>query len=537
MAESVGALHVELTGTSAKLTTELDKGKAAVRGFSGAMRQGMAAGRTATTGQGNEIAKLGRTLQGARPALSGALAGVMALGEKGSPAVRSLGRAIFTLASTGFTPLGIALGLAVAGMALFASGATKTTEVTKEARNELASMREELAKLELQLRAKGARPPRTVQEQQSVEDIELTRLRVASLRKHVAEDIAAIEELGLAHAEQQRMQLDERLRQDRALLKVYADQLSLLEQQERVKRQIAGPQPRTLPGLEQPALLKAIGGMRTLTKDELDKIMRPQREARERLDRYLDELEEGFREDATQRLARLPWDDSLTGIARGVPAPTPKPPESREGEWRAIQDFLRERQNFSEGFAEQMQAMRDEMLDAGRLGATVADTIGTGFSNAFASIVTGSASASQAIRRFGAMVLETASRIAAEQAASWLIGAAISAAGGLFGAGPVNALGQAAPAGTNIHNDPAAQGIGRLKSMPIVETKSAQIAVVVHNYSSTARMVSHQMEDGPRGPELHQVIEDVVARSARDGGKVADTLERSYGLHRRGRRN
>lgn len=99
--------------------------------------------------------------------------------------------------------------------------------------------------------------------------------------------------------------------------------------------------------------------------------------------------------------------------------------------------------SFGEGFSAQIDTMTANLESAAEIGATAAQRLSDGFSGAFTSIATGSASAGEAFKAFGLSIVETALQIATQQAVISLLGAAFgaaaaptaSAAGGTVGGG------------------------------------------------------------------------------------------------------
>jgi hypothetical protein len=58
---------------------------------------------------------------------------------------------------------------------------------------------------------------------------------------------------------------------------------------------------------------------------------------------------------------------------------------------------------------------------------------------------------------------------------------------------------------------------------------------VVHNYAPNTR-ARQEVADGPAGPELRKIIEQVTASDLERGGPIARTLARTHGVNRTGRR-
>lgn len=79
-----------------------------------------------------KIDGLGGALRGAQPAIAGMQKGLDLLGTKAPPALTGIANAAISLVSGGFTPLGLAIGVATSALALWTSSTGESTKVADE---------------------------------------------------------------------------------------------------------------------------------------------------------------------------------------------------------------------------------------------------------------------------------------------------------------------------------------------------------------------------------------------------------------------
>jgi len=147
VAESVGAVHVSFSADTAAFRSEVARAGESVRNFSTEAKRAATQARanTVTAGtQGAAFGKLGQHVKGAAASVSGFSQAVALMGSKAAPAVKGLGSAVSALAAGGFTPLGVAIGLATAAIGHFVS---KQDEATKAAEKHVEKLKEQAEEL------------------------------------------------------------------------------------------------------------------------------------------------------------------------------------------------------------------------------------------------------------------------------------------------------------------------------------------------------------------------------------------------------
>ncbi|MGB0889863.1 MAG: hypothetical protein ACPGWS_06225, partial [Solirubrobacterales bacterium] len=235
MAEA-GNVHIAFTASTQNVREEMDRGKAKAREFTREFGRATKAVGSAAPKMAKQIkqptkaiGQFSEQVRGAPAAIAGMSASLQAMGARGTPAVQALGGAVSALFASGFTPLGIAIGLATTALGLFLAQGEKTEKVAKKAEDRMESLRDRVHRLNLELQAAEKGVPvgdiakgRTLAEAQDLlaqrrrafgsldTQVQDARLRAGEarqfaaegrLRKERGERLAGTQSIEAAHAE------------------------------------------------------------------------------------------------------------------------------------------------------------------------------------------------------------------------------------------------------------------------------------------------------------------------------------------------
>jgi len=487
VAESVGAVHVEFTASTAGYRAELDKGKQAVWQFAKTNKeavQSVAQGASATGTFTTKLGKLGDQIKGAAGSVSLFANAASAMGDKVSPAIRGLGTAIGSLAMGGFTPLGIALGAATVAIGLFNAEAGKVDEGLKPLEGRLVSVRQEIAKLNdelLALRTGGdfGSITNTREIAEAQKELDELRAKYVKLRDTIVDDPLTGEPIRLITIDEEMKAEADALVARMAVLAKIRDSLAEKGGKESEVQQI---------------------------KKDTDDATKATAELRKEWEMFFDigaDSAARFEKSIERFQAVKDWwaenrgfDTSPTfgGAEPSFPNLVEMSPEDQER------------------IAAEGKQIEETLEEIGEVAALTTDDIATGFGDAFAEFVTGTMNAKEAFDSFATAVIADTLRILASQAA-------VSALTSFLGGGSV--VVPSVSSGTRSASVGGSNGTN--KSMQVVN---------VYEAPGTKATVEKRM--GPAGPQIDVVIESVVAQSIEGGGRL-DRVLRDRGLPRRGR--
>ncbi len=551
MAESVAALHMEFTASTAALRTELDKAKASVVGMTTDMKRQFAQGRTAVGGQSGEIKKLGDTVKGAGPSIAAMSNALALVGTKGSPAIRGLGTAVSSLAMGGFTPLGLVIGATTGLLALFGQEAEKTTPFISEQEKRIKSLGERYSELEIQIAAANAGMSEEAYRRK-------TRLEeIAEEEKNVRDTIRAAEEnIEQIRIQQRRTgttgvgsaipQLEERIALQHGVL------VGLREEANRLRATAAREDERAAQRKQEIADLKQLQRLGEEMEarngidgtEELDPAMSRAAAESFKERRKADEefLQTQFEMDLKAweaRFAAIEESPAVYGFnpetgrvdrARGGldPFEEPEPTDAEQRRYDAWAAWV-----LGEEKAETaLDRLKDSFED-------LQTNMREGFGEVFATAIMDADNLGDVLRSLLNSMLRNQLNAIGQYAYSEGSGLLLSAAGSLLGFASGGSF--TVGGGGGIDSQLVAFKATPGEQVSITPPGGARgggtnVSVNVHNYGSQSQVATRTTQ-GPSGPQIDVLIEDIVARSVRDGGKVGRALDQSYGLRRPGRRS
>lgn len=590
MAESAGAVHVEFTASTANVRAEMDKGRAAVRGFGEETKRAMSGvhGSGGAIGDmGGQFGKLGDQVKGASASI-GAFSQLGALlGNAVSPAVKGLGSAVSALMMGGFTPLGLAIGAATAIVAVFAK---RQQDASAEAEKHTAKLKEQADALDrVRDAAQGARDKLAsatgggaldliaLDRKIKREDYKLT----AGVGSD-AEQAARAKELETLKA--QREEIVDRIEAEKQL----AAEIERRRMVERIversgslpsSEQVNVPMWLTRPAESLAAAEKQIAALSAFEAQQLDLIetlkLRSQAEAaiaaqdREDLARQkarnaaldagteaerksiqdaeaaYDErqrirIEENYAEsffasqmEEAQARQAMAAGETVEWMGEVVEKTKKAAKELQEVAATDPREAAVRGGSFGGGFGAGLSLKLERDLQTmGQIGANVAASLADNFSNAFAAFATGAESAKEAMKSFARSFLsDVASMITRQMALNLVAGVA-----GMFGAATTATAGSYTNASLSYGGDVGSPPIAASMALPASSREAASMAPTVNVYPQPGESASVSQSDGPGGPSIDIVIERVVAGSISRGGNVAKAMEGRYGVQRQSRR-
>lgn len=558
MAESITAVHVEFTASTASVKKEMKEGAQAVEGFSAAAQR---AARQASTGAGAgntftaSFGRVGEQARGASASISGFTQLAIAMGAKASPAIKGMGSALSTLLASGFTPLGLAIGAATAAMSVFSDSAKDVMgPAIEEAAAYTKSLKDELSGLLVEIRAADARKSKrsivlgdeqgTVvrgleqarkESERIAADVRASQERLAAIRVSGTVEEINFEKDNLAGLKEEEKAQARVVRALSARFEMLSRIETAMEKLEAVKdrgrNDFAGA---TVEDYQ----FSLTDPMDPRTAEDIAAANHARRE-RERLydERQRLVIAEN-QADAFFAAQMREWEERQAG-SNGMETADPT-----KGAERVAGDAWRPHRLEAEKTLTSIEVMSQR----------AADGFSDGFSDAFASFATGAKSASDAFRSFaGSFLADIAQMITKQLALSALTGAAGAVGlGALFGGGSAAAatadlggIGFATGGSFKVRGTGGtdSQLVG-FRATPGEEVRinppgksgdGVHVTSVVHNYApgTTART---ETSNGPSGPEIRTYIEQVVTSDVERGGPISRTMERTHGLQRRGRR-
>lgn len=548
MAESVGAVHVEFTTSTAQLRQEIAKGSEAVKGFGESVRRtaqttsgsfGASNGYTATFG------KLGEQAKGASASVAGFSKVVEAMGERVSPVIKGIGSAVSALAMGGFTPLGLAIGAATAAIGALASRTEESQKALESFRETIRGIKQDVDRLNF---GGGDKQFQLYQNLQAA----------FALPQGGSAGSWETREKAIRAAQDALVEYDKYLAEVRKKEDAQQEYIEAMAAQAETFRALArrpgtaaaawagngGPSPQGEPMdyryggyMRQSDYPLPLGWFaRDDSKPLTERIdglswrdqMGADQEAKDAIYQRGQDDAEAYADGFFARQEEE-WSDRWSEVA-GAESAAPVAGPGRM-DLKAIPE------SFGGGFARGMDQIKENLLTIGEMGAAVAGDLATRFGDAFSAVVTGTKSAGEAFKQFAGMVLQNLVGMFAQRMA---MGAMASAFGfmGFAEGGSFNVRGtggtdsqlvafRATPGERVDVTPPGKAGPGG----------GSGGAVTVNVYNSASGVEAKaSTRSGPRGPEIDVIVQEIVSSDLERGGRISRALERTHGVQRQGRR-
>lgn len=542
MADSVGAVHVEFTTSTAQFQKDVNAGSQSIRNFAGEAR---AAAQSTSVGAGASgtytatFGKLGEKVKGAAASIAGFSQAAAAMGATVSPAVKGMGTALGALLSGGFTPLGLAIGAVTAGLALFSRAqddAAKSSKVLKDELSEQVTIWTEIQKLRISTRA--AQSGVSVEDLKTSEQLTKSRRELLDIEKQLERQDAQVAILSEKkrketagghgmHSEfsvelsQAQKRLDSLMFERDVIARLVKDLEALTNAR---RAEAAAKEKANESGIQAYAPDFEGAGDRMDPRSAAD--IAEARHARAESERLFDERQRQRMDEiaAEKYFAQQMADfEAQQSAANGTERMDPR----TDAEQKA-----------AERWKPEVKKAQEVMTEIDTMSKRVSKNFGEGFGDAFASFVTGAQSAAEAFKQFAASFIRDVTSMIAKQMAMKLLasgatalGLAAFAEGGSFAVGGTGGTDsqlvafRASP-GEQVTIDTPGQRNSKMGG--------GNVYVNVHTLPGTTASTS--TSNGPNGKSINVVIEEVVAGSITRGGKVGRAMDQAYGTRKRGRR-
>lgn len=593
MAESIQSVHVEYTASTKQTREEMELGAKKAEEYGRRVGQSVKAAKTSGPAMAAGVkpatkawGQLGQQVAGAPATIAVASNAMVAFGAKGAGAIGAVGGGLASLLASGFTPLGVAIGVATIAMAAFGASADKVDPQIKSAGDRVKSLQERVSKLKDELiatEAVGFGKRQEFIDAQTLRAAESKLENLTSRLEHFRRAAADLPEAGFiagfGSEGKLRARYDEEIKRLAPLARAQRLRVQLLRDELAAKRDLAdfakGIDPRRrdlstaileMEGAGKLSEARAEAAKKTLdafvTIGEIeDRVMAsvadllrgdippldPQvafelselgREAAETEQAHRDLYEtmergpdaaEIARQAARIKLGLKPGDGVTFADIWGLP------PESEAPEAPA---------SFGQGFAEQIAR---DLKTIDEIGAAVAISLTDNLGDAMAEFALGAMTGKEAMRSFASSVVSDLARIASQDLALSLFssfggGGEDSGKGGLIGGAVKGLIGFERGGAFRVGGSGGADSqLVAFKASPdetvTVETPGQRgggrrAIINLHNYGVDVTPTSTV---GPSGDEIIDIVARRVAQDFATGGPVSRSAEQHYALRRRGR--
>lgn len=529
---TIAAPNILFTADADQLTQEVRQTKEEVKQAARAFEAGFAKGadkaeramrRTGTAARG-----IGKDFKGAGTAISGATASLQLLGQQGPPAIQTLSASVSSLVESGFGPLGLAVAGATAAITFLVKSVGDYQTWMKEAERQTDRVSVRLK--ELRQARDAAVAGRTLGEQQYLEDLgaqekllDAQRSLVKGLERDLEEAQAARDrllqsdrpdprELGDAGQRIRDLQLEIELEQRSE--RILSDNVENLQLAERYREETLAAQKDAVRAAqdEHRALYGSVTQSRAL-------------------------------QESTENRVRT-WRDFMDEWQRGTPGglrsidPTPSGDDGRrslpekgeiEDRTSALEDLLEIEEQVNREFpigprlkqdveevSEEVKKVEEGVLAAGH---AFAGSLGSGIADAVLE--------AKNLRDVLREIFATVARSFIQTSVTAFTGNALG-----LDKMPSKVM---VPAGGFGSTDASIAGVGA-KASTYLPSSSGGGGVSVHIHNHTSAAVSARETQGPSGPQIDVMIEQIVSSDLERGGPISRTLARTHGARRRGRR-